>query len=56
MKTSDWVELTPVMLVPCTGCGALWQPDEACFICDDVPLTTNEESLHDIRSEGLRHD
>lgn len=44
MDTDDWVELVPIMLVPCTGCGALWQPDEACFICDDVPLTINEES------------
>ena len=56
MEDDDWVKLTPIMLVPCTGCGALWQPDEACLICDDVPLTTNEESLNVIRSEGLRND
>ena len=42
----DWVELTPILLVPCSGCGALWQPDQSCPICNDVDLSNvNEERL-----------
>lgn len=42
----DWVELTPIMLVPCQGCSALWQPDQSCPICDDVDLSeVNEETV-----------
>ena len=44
--TEDWVELTPILLAPCTGCGALWQPDQSCPICDDVDLSNvNEEAV-----------
>ena len=42
----DWVELTPILLAPCTGCGALWQPDQSCPICNDVDLSeVNEEAV-----------
>ena len=42
----DWVELTPILLAPCTGCGALWQPDQSCPICIDVDLSeVNEEAV-----------
>lgn len=44
--TKDWVELTPLMLVPCSGCGALWNLEQSCPICIDVDLTeVNEEAV-----------
>ena len=41
----DWVELQPVLLAPCKGCGALWQPDESCLICEEVSLETDRHQL-----------
>jgi len=49
----EWVELVPVMLVPCTGCGGLWQPDQSCPICDDVDLSNVKEEIQD--GEGWRN-
>jgi hypothetical protein len=44
--TKDWVELTPLMLAPCSGCGALWNLEQSCPICNDVDLTeVNEEAV-----------
>ena len=44
--TKDWVDLVPIMLVPCQGCSALWQPDQSCPICNDVDLSeVNEEAV-----------
>lgn len=49
----EWVELVPVMLAPCTGCGALWEPDQSCPICNDVDLSnTNEEKEYERTSWG----
>ena len=43
----EWVELVPIMLAPCTGCGALWQPDQSCPICNDVDLSEAKEEIQD---------
>ena len=47
--TKEWVELVPIMLVPCPTCSALWQPDQSCPICDDVDLSNVKEEIQDVR-------
>ena len=50
--TKDWVELTPILLAPCTGCGALWQPDQTCPICNDVDLSdVNQKMVNQLEGE-----
>jgi len=47
--TKEWVELVPIMLVPCPTCSALWQPDQSCPICDDVDLSNVKEEIQDVK-------
>ena len=51
----EWVELVPIMLVPCTGCGSLWEPDQHCPICDWQPDQScpicNDVDLSEVKEE-----
>ena len=41
--TEDWVELTPILLAPCKGCGFLLQPIEDCPICEGSDFKLTED-------------
>ena len=52
----DELELVRPMLVPCSGCNAMWLLDQECPLCNEGPIKTEEKEYEQSETWRLCND